>query len=695
MRSRALRALEDTLEGGEAPGWPGGLEPGAVRRALTETLSATVSGPLSEPALSALAAIFARWYRRGRLVAAPGEASARAALDWPQRGLVVVPWPTPARRASFSVAAGEVRLERVSFEPGPGARVTLDTVTPLSLSGGHLTLRFHHRPGVGGRQEVHDRAAVAAVLDALPPRWREPLAAGGRRSLLARQLARFTASSPSWRLVHPDLSAVLSPALDALLLPLLDEAEGELSTFLAARAMGRTLIAGLSEGARSLHERWCAAPTARTDRWIVSLDRLPDGLRALALVNPAQRRWWAEHLKVTEPERHAALPVDTAHFPESFRARVAERFAGEIPTGICIKGENRRALSWLQGHAAGSVRAIYLDPPYNTGLNFLGYPDRLPSGVWLSAMADRFALARELLREDGTLFASIDDREGARLKLLLGELFGEENHLATLVWEKVHTRKNSSRTWSIQHEYVHVVARDAKRWTRRLMPRGDATAYKNPDDDPRGPWKPDPVTAHNPYGADYTITRPDGEVLRPPPERYWAFSEENFKRMEAAGAVIWGERGYPMIKRYLADVQDGLVPVTLLSRKVAGDSSRARRELREMFGGALVFDYPKPVALLREVLYPATPDADDVILDFFAGSGSTAQAVMGLNRQDGGRRRFILVERGEVFERALLARVQKALFADRWRAGCPIESEPLGHLIQIVSLKLWEETLFP
>ena len=227
------------------------------------------------------------------------------------------------------------------------------------------------------------------------------------------------------------------------------------------------------------------------------------------------------------------------------------------------------------------------------------------------------------------------------------------------------------------------------------MPRSDASAYKNPDGDPRGPWKPDPVTAHNPYGADYTITRPDGEVLHPPPERYWAFSEENFKRMEAAGAVIWGERGYPMIKRYLADVQDGLVPVTLLSRKVAGDSSRARRELREMFGGALVFDYPKPVALLREVLYPATPDPDDVILDFFAGSGTTAQAVMRLNREDGGRRRFILVERGEVFEAALLTRVQKALFSDRWRAGCPMAAAPLGHLVQVVALKTWEETLFP
>jgi hypothetical protein len=668
------RALAALLEGGEAPGWPGGLEPGAATAALAEA-------GVGRAGAAALVDFFGRCYRRGRLEALPPRLDVEAGLRWPQQGLAVVPWPALAPEGRYRVAAGEVRLRWTRREEGPGARARLDG--PPRVEGGALVLRFRREAGGGSRAALHREAEAA--LAAAPGHWRAALEGGPP---LRQQIARFTARGHPWRLVHPALSSALAPALDAALWSLRDRDPGAAA---AARAAGRALIDALERASRAVYDLWTAPPEVATRRLLWSLDRLPEPLQAKVLADDTHRAWWAGLLGAEAPAAGDRLPVDPARLPADLAAALAA-LPERAPEGRCVRGENRRALAHLQ-RAPGRLRAVYIDPPYNTGLSFLGYPDRVHSGVWLSAMAERLELARTLLREDGALFVSIDDREGARLKLLLGAIFEERNHLATLVWEKVHTRKNSARTWSIQHEYVHAVARDAARWTRRLLPRQDTSAYRNPDDDPRGPWKPDPVTAHNPYGADYTITRPDGQVLSPPPERYWSFSKENFERLDREGAVIWGERGYPMVKRYLADVQDGLVPVTLLDRKVAGDTAAARRALREMFGGALVFDYPKPVRLLEEVLYPACPGADDEVLDFFAGSGTTAHAVIGLNRQDGGRRRFVLVERGEVFDEVLLPRVLKALYADRWRAGRPVAAAPRSYTLEILELKPWLQQL--
>ncbi len=682
MSKRALRTLERLLEGGEAPGWPGGLEPGVIRGLLLDH-------PADGPALEALCTSFGRWYRAGRLIALPQAPTGTPELTWPESGLSVIPWPSPVRAARFVLPVGVVTLELLRCEPGAGARTVLRRGQPFELLDRELRLHFVRRPGLGGRQASLDRRATQSLLAALPEPWRSALSTGPARSpLLLSQLKRFTATGPGHRLAHPDLSPRLRPALDAALLPLLERSPED---FAAARRLGRALIEALAAASTRLHALWSAPPTARSRSWLVSPDQLPPDLSAQLRADAGLRRWWREHLGSDEPE---AAPIFTEAIADpAARQRADTLLEGAEPTGLLIRGDNRRALGGLLPRWAERVRVIYIDPPYNTGLSFLGYPDRLSPGIWLSMMAERLGLARLLLRRDGALFASIDDREGARLKLLLGQLFSPENHLATLVWEKVHTRKNSAKTWSIQHEYIHAVARDASAWTRRLLPRTDTGAYRNPDADPRGPWKLDPITAHNPYGAAYTITRPDGEVLRPPPERYWAFSRERFAQLEREGAVVWGERGYPSIKRYLADVQDGLVPVTLLHRRVAGDSASARRALREQFGGDLVFDYPKPVTLLLELLYPASPAPDDVVLDYFAGSGATGEAVIALNRQDGGRRRFLLVERGPAFDRALLPRIAKALYAARWRAGQPVVPAPRPCRVRVDRLEPWEQVL--
>jgi len=321
---------------------------------------------------------------------------------------------------------------------------------------------------------------------------------------------------------------------------------------------------------------------------------------------------------------------------------------------VFIEGDNLEVLKLLGRSYHRRVKMIYIDPPYNTGREFL-YPDRFQDPQrthpgaryhtnWLNLMYPRLRLARDLLRGDGVLFASIDDHEVHNLRHLLDEIFGPENFLATITWEKVHTRKNSARGFSVSHEYILAYARAAASWDRLLLPREQSRAYKNPDGDPRGPWKADPITAHNYYSADYRIQTPDGAWLDPPGDRYWVFSEATWARKVAEGRVIWGRPGaLPMVKTFLSEVQDGLVPVTLFTRTFAGDTARAKRELDALMGERALFAYPKPVLLLRRLAQIALRPGE-LAMDFFAGSGTLGQAIYELNAEDGGARRSVLVQ---------------------------------------------------
>ncbi|MHC6248162.1 site-specific DNA-methyltransferase [Lactobacillus delbrueckii] len=355
---------------------------------------------------------------------------------------------------------------------------------------------------------------------------------------------------------------------------------------------------------------------------------------------------------------------------------------GEVNSkNIFIEGDNLDALKLLQETYLGKVKMIYIDPPYNTGNDFI-YEDNFAQSVdeyadnsgqtdedgnrlvqnsesngrfhtdWLNMIYPRLKLARDFLTDDGVIFISIDDNEQENLKKVCDEIFGGNNFIAQIVWEKVHTRKNSAINFSSSHEYILCYAkikrnnsRDIVGFRRNLLPRENTNAYSNPDNDPKGPWKADPITAHNPYAADYTITKPNGVVVHRPKDRYWAYSESSIRKMIKESAIIWGDGdSMPMAKRYLADVQNGLVPVTLFDREFAGDSSEAKKQLDRLFPELKgIFDYSKPVKLISRLIQIGTNE-DDIVLDFFSGSATTANAVMQMNAEDGKNRKYILVQ---------------------------------------------------
>lgn len=357
---------------------------------------------------------------------------------------------------------------------------------------------------------------------------------------------------------------------------------------------------------------------------------------------------------------------------------------------LMIEGDNLEVLKLLQKSYANKVKLITIDPPYNTGKDFV-YPDNFHNSIqnyleltgqaeggrrisshteasgryhtdWLNMLYPRLKLAHSLLRQDGAMFVSIADHEIHNLRAVLNEIFGEENFIATVIWQKVYAPKNSARHFSEDHDYVVVYARNAEIWTPTPLPRTaeQDSHYANPDADPRGVWRADGMSARNFYSKGiYSIVTPSGRKIEGPPSgRYWVYSEEKFRELDADGRIWWGADGnnQPAVKRFLTEVGAGRVPQTLWSYDDVGHTQEAKKELLaavQFPNSDLVFDTPKPTRLMRRILQIGTaPNTGDLVIDFFAGTGTTMDALFAQNAADGGNRRCILVQLPEPLEGA-------------------------------------------
>jgi len=313
-----------------------------------------------------------------------------------------------------------------------------------------------------------------------------------------------------------------------------------------------------------------------------------------------------------------------------------------------IHGDNLLALKALEQEFAGKVKCIYIDPPYNTGSAFEHYDDGLEHSVWLSLIRDRMEVALSLLSNEGSIWISLDDNECHYFKVMMDEVFGRQNFIATVIWQKLYTVKNSARHFSDMHDYILVYAKDSAQWVRNLLPRTaelDET-YSNPDNDPRGPWTTNAIQARNYYSqGTYEIVSPTGRAFLPPKGTYWRVSRETFSELAADNRTWWGKGGdsIPRIKKFLSEPKQGVVPATLWPHEEAGTNAEAKTEVRSLFSdidGADVFLTPKPERLIRRVLDIATRPGDWV-LDSFLGSGTTAAVAHKMGR------RWIGVELGD------------------------------------------------
>lgn len=355
----------------------------------------------------------------------------------------------------------------------------------------------------------------------------------------------------------------------------------------------------------------------------------------------------------------------------------------ETTQNLMIEGDNLEVLKLLQKSYAGKVKLIYIDPPYNTGKDFV-YPDNFQDNIknyleltgqtdesgkklsanteasgrfhtdWLNMMYPRLKLARNLLREDGVIFVSIADHEIHNLRSMMDEVFGPENFIATVVWHKMDSPKNTAIHFSEDHDYILVFAKDGEIWQPNGLERTEAmiARYRNPDNDPRGVWLLSDLAARNFYAQGrYPITTKSGRVIPGPPAgSYWRVSRERFDELDKDNRIWWGESGdnRPGIKRFLADVRKGVVPQTYWPWKDVGSTRNAKQELSQIMGseaGEDLFITPKPTRLIERMLQIGTETADnDIVLDFFAGSGTTGHSTLTANARDNGNRRHILIQ---------------------------------------------------
>lgn len=390
-----------------------------------------------------------------------------------------------------------------------------------------------------------------------------------------------------------------------------------------------------------------------------------------------------ERYQLDWPGKRAAKLAANAPIAKTLRPDRDESVDFDTTKNLFIEGDNLDALKLLQESYLGKVKLIYIDPPYNTGRDFIydddysetsqGYLERSgqtdaegnrlvanteTSGRfhsdWLSMMYPRLKLARNLLRHDGVVFISIDDHEVDNLRKLCAEVFGETNFVAQIIWQKVFSPKNTARWFSEDHDYILVFARDREAWEPNPLPRTAEmeARYKNPDNDPRGPWTSSDLAARNHYAAGlYPITTPSGRVIDGPPRgRYWSVSEDRFRALDADNRIWWGTDGgnMPRLKRFLAEVQGGRTPQTLWTYKEVGHTQDAKKTLLKYVPfehTQNVLNSVKPVELLQRVIQLATdPRGGDIVMDFFNGSGSTAHAVLAQNKEDGGDRSFVAVQ---------------------------------------------------
>lgn len=335
---------------------------------------------------------------------------------------------------------------------------------------------------------------------------------------------------------------------------------------------------------------------------------------------------------------------------------------GNLKQNLLIKGNNLLALYTLRERLTGKIKLIYIDPPYNTGGDGFKYNDSFNHSAWLAFMKNRLEIAKDLLSDDGTIFVSCDDNEQAYLKVLMDEVFGRDNFVNNIIWEKKYSPQNDARWLSDSHDFVVLYAKDKNNWTPNLLPRSEEmnSRYKNPDNDPRGNWKAGDILRKDVQRTGlYEIVTPSGRVCNPPSGRSWRYPEYKYKELVANNRMWFGANGdaIPAVKRFLSEVKDGTTPKTIWSYSEAGHNDLAQKQMRALFADS-PFATPKPEELIERILHIGSNEGD-IVLDFCLGSGTTSAVAHKMNR------RWIGVEQMDYIEEVAKERLKKVVAGEQ------------------------------
>lgn len=546
-----------------------------------------------------------------------------------------------------------------------------------------------------------------------------------KRTLLEKHLTDYTAKNSFDYFIHKDLGVFLRRELDfyikneVLLIDDLDEKHviQQLNQVRAIKAVGEKIITMLAQIEDFQKRLWLKKKFVVQSDYCITLDRVPESFYAEICENEAQRKEWVRLFAIDEVEGYSEpltepfvlhnpyLVLDTAFFSLSFKHRLLSKIeeVDKNCNGLLLNSENFQALELLKAKYNRSIKSIYLDPPYNTGSdNTFAYKDSFQHSSWASMMCDRARIAHEMMVDDACLFISTDDGEYANIKLSLDTVFGEDNFVADIIWN---SRKSVSNDALISGAINHTTfyTKDKSILTQNktdFRVGAKEEGFINPDNDPNGPWKLDPMDAPGVReNESYGITNPTtGITYYPAAGRHWRFEEKDTLRHLSSGRILFGKTGNskPGYKRYKSEAMGKGDTVTTLwsDVKTTADGTKL---LLDMFGTTLPKEFidsikPKPVEFIKKVVNVSTV-GNDWVIDFFAGSATTAHAVIVQNREDDNNRKFITCEMNYYFDILTKPRIEKVIYSEDWKDGKPVSRNGISQCFKYIRLEQYEDTL--
>ncbi|WP_305867037.1 site-specific DNA-methyltransferase [Helicobacter pylori] len=518
--------------------------------------------------------------------------------------------------------------------------------------------------------------------------------------ILKKAFMKFKKQGSMDYFIHKNALGFLKEQLDLYLFEYLFK---EMTNFDLKRLNGINIIKEValevivlvSEFENELCKIWNKPRFVLNSHFIVSLDKLKAKNYDLNKIKnhpnyPKQVKEWQDlNLKTTDNLlENEFLPLDTLYFKD-LEEEIKNLFNENEINGTLIKSENYQALNSLKNRYKEAIDCIYIDPPYNTQNNEFVYADNFKRSSWLAMMENRLELAHSLLNDKGVMFVSIDDNECANLKILCDEIFGEDNFVNTIIWEKKYSPQNHTKWFSDNHDFILLYAKDKEIWRPILLPRTSEmnARYKNLDNDERGVWKSSDLSVGSAVERNiYPIFNPyTKQEIYPPHGRSWVYSQEKLQELIADNRIFFptSGSGVPCYKRFLNEVKQGTTPLTIWKYTEVGHTQDAKREIKEIFDGQALFDTPKPEALLKRILEISTQE-NDLVCDFFAGSGTTCAVAHKM------KRKYIGIEMGEHFESVILPRLKKVIGG--FKSGAAKEFDG-GGVIKVYALESYEEIL--
>ncbi len=644
------------------------------------------------------------------------------------------------KRVHFKLVEADTEADNKKAVSGQERRFILCAADPLVETDGELVIRFEYRPDADKRKQGElNKIAAEAVLN-VPgfTTWKAALAQPAPteknpdRKVLDKHLGDYTARNTFDYFIHKDIGGFLRRELDFFIkneIMHLDDIEAEqaprveqyLAKIKAIRAIARKVIAFLEQLENFQKKLWLKKKFVVATDWCVTLDRVAESLYPEIAASDAQRAEWVRLFAIDDIKADLAKPgysapltveflrtnpflvLDTKFFPAEFKEKLLadNKILGgaatldEATDGLLVHSENFNALGLLQARFREQVKCIYIDPPYNTGWDAFPYKDNYQHSSWLSLVADRLNYGLGKLPNDGLLLISIDDIEVHRLRMLCESQLPTAAFISQFVWKsRQHLDSRAISRVSNDHEYILAYGKTSQATLRGA--EKDLTKYSNRDNDPRGAWMSRSMlglaTADQRPNLHYNIVNPATGIAYPcPPHTGWRYSPATMQQKISESRILFPKEadGRPREKVFQSDLKEEFTGFSSVIADIY--TAQGSAEIREMFGFSAM-QFPKPSALLT-VLLEQSLSATETVLDFFGGSGTTGHAVVNLNREDGGKRKYILVEMGDHFDTVLKPRIQKVIYSKDWKDGKPVSRAGSSHLFKYLRLESYEDAL--